>query len=88
MRIGSALRKHARRTPALRRSSGLRHVLVAIALAWLACIAMPAQARRMSVHADEVNAAAGNFRDVHVELEWPADAPQGQLHLRARQRSR
>jgi hypothetical protein len=53
-----------------------------LALALLAC-AGGAQARTLRLHADEVKAAAGSFRNVDVVLEWPADAPQGQLHLTA-----
>jgi hypothetical protein len=49
----------------------------------LLCVAAPAFARTLELHADEVKAAAGNFRNVDVELQWPDGAPQGQLHLRA-----
>jgi hypothetical protein len=49
----------------------------------LLCLAAPAFARTLSLHVDAVDAAAGRFRQVDVELEWPDGAPQGQLHLRA-----
>jgi hypothetical protein len=45
--------------------------------------AAPAFARTLVLHVDEVDAAAGNFRQVDVELHWPDGATQGQLHLRA-----
>jgi hypothetical protein len=54
-----------------------------LALAMVLGVVAPAQARRLSLHADEVTAAAGDFRNVDVDLEWPDTAPQGQLHLRA-----
>jgi hypothetical protein len=49
----------------------------------LLCLAAPAFARTLELHADEVAAAAGNFRNVDVELVWPDGAAEGQLHLRA-----
>jgi hypothetical protein len=52
-------------------------------LALLACGVGAAQARTLRLHADEVVAAAGSFRQVDVVLEWPDDAPQGQLRLQA-----
>jgi hypothetical protein len=62
-----------------------RLVHLALVALLLACgVAAPAQARRLHLHADEVVAAAGRFDQVEVELEWPDDAPEGQLHLRAR----
>ncbi|MGH8029600.1 MAG: hypothetical protein ACREO3_06680, partial [Arenimonas sp.] len=55
----------------------------ALVLALACVVAMPAGARTLEMHVDEVKAAAGNFRQVDVELEWPDGAPEGQLHLRA-----
>src|SRR5690349_13652129 len=49
----------------------------------LLCLAAPACARTLSLHADEVTATAGHFRQVDVELVWPDGAPEGQMHLRA-----
>jgi hypothetical protein len=49
----------------------------------LLCLAAPAFARTLSLHADEVTATAGHFRQVDVELVWPDGAPEGQMHLRA-----
>jgi hypothetical protein len=49
----------------------------------LLCLAAPAFARTLELHADEVAAAAGNFRNVDVELVWPDGATEGELHLRA-----
>jgi hypothetical protein len=46
-------------------------------------LAAPACARTLELHADEVTAAAGNFRNVDVELVWPDGAAPGDLHLRA-----
>jgi hypothetical protein len=51
----------------------------------LSLVGGEAQARRLRVQAEQVQAAAGSFEDVDVTLEWPDGAPEGQLHLRARQ---
>ena len=54
-----------------------------LALALLCGAAPAVQARTLELHIDEVEAAAGRFRQVDVVLEWPDGAAEGQLHLRA-----
>jgi hypothetical protein len=64
----------------------IRHRLgktLAFACLLLWALAPVAQARRLSLHADAVEAAAGSVTNVDVVLEWREGAPEGQLHLRA-----
>ncbi len=42
------------------------------------------QARSLTAHIDRVDSAVANLRDVSVRLDWPDQAPQGELRLRAR----
>jgi len=50
----------------------------------LALVPIAAGAQSMQARIARVEAAGATFRDVRLSLDWPADAAEGQLRLRAR----
>jgi len=50
---------------------------------FLACVPIAVQAQSMQARIAKVDAAGTTLRDVRLTLDWPADAPEGQLRLQA-----
>ncbi len=50
---------------------------------FLACVPIAVQAQSIQARISKVEAAGATLRDVRLTLDWPAEAPEGQLRLRA-----